>query len=218
MLFHDRTYAAFLLVNQLKQYKNCNGVVLAIPNGGVPIGYQVAHLLNIPLDLIFSKKIERSTNPKFAIEAVSADEVIVDKGNCVGVSADYITRQSRILKKEMINRRSQLVGGVQPIPLKDKTVILTDDGIATGNTALACIRNVREQKPKKIIVAVPVASTSAYNALSTEVDEFISLLIPRHLNAVGEFYENFSQVSDDEVKRMINKARAEQKEIIPSRV
>jgi predicted phosphoribosyltransferase len=212
MLFHDRTYAAFLLINQLKQYKNCGGVVLAVPEGGVPIGYQISRLLNLSFDLIFCKKIGHPTNPEFAIGAVSEDMEIIDPVNCVGVSPDYISKKAWELKREMASKRNKFMMDQPSISLTGKVVILTDDGIATGNTVLACIKSIRKQKPKKIIVAVPVTSPSAYNLLSSDVDEFINLLIPRHLNRVSEFYENFHPVNDNEVVRVLAKIRAEKAE------
>jgi putative phosphoribosyl transferase len=209
MLFHDRTYAAFLLEEKLHQFKSKNGVVLAIPRGGVPIGYQLAHLLRLPLDIIVSKKIPHPMNPEFAVGSVCGDEVELDDISTKSISPQYLKQQIARLKKEAKEKYKLFRGDRVPLPLKGKIAIVTDDGIATGDTMLSAVRAIRKQKPSKIVVAVPVASTSASRLLTPEADEFICLSLPRDFRAVGEFYENFSEVPDEEVMRLLHKADTE---------
>ncbi len=206
MLFRDRTYAAFLLEERLRKYKGCDGLVLAIPRGGVPIGYQLAHLLHLPLDIILSKKIPHPANEEFAIGSVSGDEVVYDMACAGDTPSDYITHEVKRIQHDNAARYKSFQMGRTPASIAGKIVILTDDGIATGNTLRACIQCIRKQHPEKLIVAVPVASMEAINKLSPMVDEFISLYMPQHFHAVGEFYENFSPVEDEEVKRLLHKA------------
>lgn len=190
----------------MRQYKNCNGIVLAIPRGGVPIGYHIAHLLGLPLDILISKKIGHPSSEEFAIGSVCGDEIVLDPNSSRSVPSQYIQDEMQRLKEEGKKRYQYFRNGRAPAKIKGKTVILVDDGIATGNTLLAAVRNIRKQEPGKIVVACPVASTSANRMLVPEVDEFVCLLIPHHFNAVGEFYENFSAISDEEVLHFLNKA------------
>jgi putative phosphoribosyl transferase len=209
MILHDRTYAAFLLEQRLREYKNRNGIVLAIPRGGVPIGYHLARLLHMPLDIIISKKIPHPFNEEFAIGAVCGDEVVLDQNVGEPISEVYLKQQIKRLKEEADLKYKLFNKNREPVSLEGKIVILADDGIATGDTMLAAIRYIRKQKPAKIVVAVPVASTSANKLLTPEVDEFVCLLLPYHFSAVGEFYENFNQVSDEEVLKFLHKAETE---------
>jgi putative phosphoribosyl transferase len=209
MIFHDRTYAAFLLEEKLRQYKSKNGVVLAIPRGGVPIGYQLGRLLHLPLEIIVSKKIPHPMNPEFAVGSVCGDEVELDELSIKSISQQYLKQQIARLKKEAKEKYKLFHGDRQPLSLKGKVVIITDDGIATGDTMLSAVRAIRKQKPSKIVIAVPVSSTNASRLLIPEADEFICLSTPRDFRAVGEFYENFSEVPDDEVIRLLSKADTE---------
>jgi putative phosphoribosyl transferase len=172
-MFHDRTYAAFLLEDRLRQYKDRKGVVVAIPRGGVPIGYQLAHLLHMPLDIIISKKIPHPFNDELAIGAVCDDEVVLDTDIGESISTKYVQQQVERLKDEAYIKYKFLNKNREPLPLKDKIVILVDDGIVTGNTVLAAIRSIRKQKPSKIVLAVPIASAEANRLLMPQVDEFI---------------------------------------------
>ena len=207
MKFHDRTHAGFLLAEQLMNYKNGDGVVLAVPRGGIVVAYPIAHLLHLPLDLIFCKKIGHPSHPEFAIGAVSIDGSTIATEPYSDSHRDYIEQQATTWKESMIAKRSRLMGKEQPIMLKDKTVILVDDGIATGLTIEACLQCIYHQGPVKVILAVPVISRQAYYSLATKVDTLTSLLIPDHFNAVGEFYESFKQVGDDAVREILKDGR-----------
>ena len=203
MKFHDRTHAAYLLAEELKKYAEANAVVLAIPRGGVPMGYVLAHQLSLPLDLIMVKKIGHPYNEEYAIGSVSLSDVIITDTH--EATEEYIQQQVVNIRKAMKEKYDRFMDGKKPTGLKDKIAILVDDGLATGNTMLACIEQVRKSHPEKIVVAVPVASEHAYNLIESKVDEFICLYTSADFYAVGQFYEKFDQVSDDAVIELIKK-------------
>lgn len=204
-MFHDRTHAAFLLANALKKYHRTNAIILAIPRGGVPVGYTIAHQLNLPLDVVLVKKIGHPHNSEYAIGSVSSTELILS--DTEGISKQYLQREVKRLR-EMIKEKSRIFQeGRPPTSLKGKIVILVDDGLATGNTMLVSIEHVRKSKPKKIVVAVPVSSNSAHQKVEEKSDELICLFTSSDFNAVGQFYENFSEVSDEQVRELLAKAQ-----------
>jgi putative phosphoribosyl transferase len=204
MKFHDRTHAAFLLAEELKKYTEANAIVLAIPNGGVPMGYALAHQLALPLDIIMVKKIGHPLNPEYAIGSVSLTEVIVTDTR--DVSREYIQQEADRVRKNLKVKYDLFMNGRSPISLKGKIVFLVDDGIATGNTLLACIEQLRKSKPKKIVIAVPVASDSACARIKSEADEFICLYYTSDFYSVSQFYDKFDQVSDTAVVEWIKKS------------
>lgn len=208
MMFHDRTHAAFLMAHELRKYHRENAIILAIPRGGVPIGYTIAHQLVLPLEVVLVKKIGHPGNPEYAIGSVSSTELILS--DTVGISEEYIQSEIKRLRKVMQEKYQVFMNGNKPTNLKGKIAILVDDGLATGNTMLACIEHVRKSDPKKIVVAVPVSSTSAHRKVKDRVDELICLYTSADFYAVGQFYENFSEVTDDTVTQLIMKANAEQ--------
>lgn len=208
MMFHDRTHAAFLMAHELRKYHRENAIILAIPRGGVPIGYTIAHQLMLPLEVVLVKKIGHPGNPEYAIGSVSSTELILS--DTVGISEEYIQSEIKRLRKVMQEKYQVFMNGNKPTNLKGKIAILVDDGLATGNTMLACIEHVRKSGPKKIVVAVPVSSTSAHRKVKDRADELICLYTSADFYAVGQFYENFSEVTDDTVTQLIMKANAEQ--------
>lgn len=203
MIYTDRQDAAMKLISLLEKFKNDNCVILAIPRGGVPIGYYIARTFNFPMDLLLTKKIGHPLNKEVAIGAVSLETEIVD--NYPYVSREYIDDQIFEIRESLKNRYEKFVGDRTPANVKNKTVIIVDDGIATGNTLLAAIKMIRDKSPKKIVVAVPVAPTDSAKKISDNVDEFICPLITDDFRGVGGFYMNFSQVSDEEVIQYMNK-------------
>jgi len=203
MLFHDRTHAAFLLAHELKKYKRANAVILAIPRGGVPVGHTIAHQLGLPLEIVLVKKIGHPTNPEYAIGSVSATELVLS--DTEGISKDYINQEIQRLREVMKKKYALFMHDKMPTDLKGKTAILVDDGLATGSTMLACIEHIRKCKPQKIVVAVPVSSVSAHRKIESNVDELVCLYTSADFYAVGQFYENFSEVSDDTVKQLLEK-------------
>ncbi|MBC8757640.1 phosphoribosyltransferase [Kordia sp. YSTF-M3] len=195
-MFKDRIDAGKQLAQRILNYKNKDVVVVAIPRGGLPLGAIVAKALNAPLDVVLTKKIGHPINKEYAIGAVSlGNKFITDSGE---VSMSYIEDEIRSIRALLRQRQDQYYKNSKPKVLKNKIVIIVDDGIATGNTMLATIRLIKDEEPSRIIVAVPVASLSALEKLNNSpfVDETVCLLIPRHFRAVGQFYTTFNSVDD----------------------
>lgn len=203
--FINRIEAGKQLAGRLKKYKNDPVILLAVPRGGVPVAYAVAKETGLPLELILTKKIGHPGNKEYAIGAASlTDYFIIPHEN---VSQDYIKKEveriRRRLKEMYVNFKSTLDFG----SLYGKTVIIIDDGVATGNTLLATVKLIRKSNPAKIVIAVPVASESAVQKLTEEADEVITLFIPTVFYGVGAFYDNFEQVSDEEVLFYLNQLK-----------
>tara|TARA_R110001583_G_scaffold86707_1_gene226487 strand:+ start:664 stop:1299 length:636 start_codon:yes stop_codon:yes gene_type:complete len=206
-VFKNRIDAAIQLASRLMQFKKENLVILAIPRGGLPIGAIVAKALNAPLDIVLTKKIGHPNQKEYAIGAVSLENIVLTETN--GISQEYIDNETSRIRKILNDRYKQYYRNKVPTDLKDKTVIIIDDGIATGNTLLVTIALVKKQKPKKIIVAIPVAPNSTLKVLETTpgVDKIICLLAPMNFRAVGQFYETFPQVSDKQAIQWLEQTR-----------
>ena len=196
-IFRDRIEAGKLLAEKLKKYKNDPGVVLAVPRGGVPVAYEVARELGFPIEVILIKKIGHPANKEYAIGAASLTDYFILPHS--GVTDEYIQRELKRVRLRLKEMYTRFMGDKEPEDLEGKTVIVIDDGIATGNTLLGTINVLRKSKPAKIIIGVPVASRSAYEKLSEEVDEVVAVMVPETFYGVGAFYEDFQQVSDEEV-------------------
>ena len=219
--FHDRKEAGLLLADKLKLYlksafsaevKKESFIVMAIPRGGVILGDIVASELNVELDIIICKKIGAENNPELAIGAVMADGSYIineDIVNRINTSFGYISKQVELQKNEIERRLMEFRGNKEyHNKLKDRTIILIDDGIATGATVLAAVKWLKEKHfSKKLIVAVPVAplESSILDKLNRIADKVIVIFSPYDFAAVGQFYEHFDQVSDKEVKEIMNK-------------
>ena len=219
--FHDRKEAGLLLADKLKLYiknafssevKKESFIVMAIPRGGVILGDIVASELNVDLDIIICKKIGAENNPELAIGAVMADGSYIineDIINRINTSHGYISKQVELQKNEIERRLMEFRGNKEyHNKLKDKTIILIDDGIATGATILAAVKWLKEKHfSKKLIVAVPVAplESTILDKLNQIADKVIIIFSPYDFAAVGQFYEHFDQVSDKEVKEIMNK-------------
>ncbi|MBF8963546.1 phosphoribosyltransferase [Pontibacter sp. FD36] len=197
----NRQVAAEMLADRLEHYKGRKGVVLAIPRGGVPVAAPIAKRLDMPLDVIVSKKIGHPANPEFAIGAVSLEDVEVD--NRSDVPEEYIQAEVERIKTSLRQKYKLFMGDRQPVDLRDRIVIIVDDGIATGKTLLSTVNMARHKQPRKIIVAVPVAPQAAITQFEAIVDEVMCLLVPPFFQAVGQFYEEFGQISDEEVIRLL---------------
>jgi putative phosphoribosyl transferase len=200
-ILQDRKEAAMLLSEKLKKYQGSDAIILAVPRGGVPIGYEIAKNLHLPLDIILSKKIGHPLNKEFAIGAVSLDSSFID--DHPEISTAYIESEIKKLRESLQDKYNLYMGNRKPTDVKGKTVILVDDGIATGNTLLACIAMLRKSKPQKIVVAVPVVPFDTVNVFQKKSDEFVYLIASKEFRGVGGFYEDFDQVNDDEVIRML---------------
>lgn len=207
MKFKDRKAAGQVLSHNLKTYKKENTIILAIPRGGVPVGYAIASALEVPLELILSKKIGHPGHKEFAIGAVTLENRVLGDA-AAHVSSEYIEMETSRIREKLKKKHHQLYGNINPRPLKRKIVILVDDGIATGNTILSTIPMIYDKQPEQIVVAVPVSSTSALKTVydSPMIDEVVCLLEPDDFRAVGQFYEDFEQVDDLTVKELLDKA------------
>jgi predicted phosphoribosyltransferase len=204
MYFRDRKDVALKLIPLLSKYGSEKGVILAVPRGGVPIGYYLAEKYGFPLELLMSKKIGHPLQPEFAIGAVSLEDDVVDDRDDVPKS--YIESEIRRIRENLRSRYRLFVGERQPADLKNKIVIIVDDGVATGNTILSSIDMLRKRKPAKIVVAVPVSPKETAEKISRKVDELICLSTPAHFQGVGAYYLDFSEVSDEEVIRYLKDA------------
>lgn len=194
-----------LLASKLRKYQNMPGVLLAVPRGGVPVAYEVARELNMPLEVILVKKLGHPLNKEYAIGAVSLKDMFVIPHE--DVTDFYIQKQVEKIRSRLQEMQKRFMGEKVPENIEGKTIIIVDDGVATGNTLLATIRLLRKEKPAKIVVAVPVISKSAAQKIKLEANELIAVLVPETFYGVGQFYDDFTQVSDDEVIKYLQKLR-----------
>ena len=206
-MYKDRTEAGNLLVTKLRDYSNTDAIILAIPRGGIPLGYIISEKLKLPLEVVLSKKIGHPLHKEFAIGAVTLNSSILSDA-AADISPLYIQEETKRIRNLLQKRYDEYYGNRKRLELKDKILILVDDGIATGNTMLSIIKMLHDEQPKKIVVAIPVAPYDSIKKLqaSPYVDEVICPLIPEYFQAVGQFYQNFDQVEDFEVKRLLNKS------------
>jgi putative phosphoribosyl transferase len=203
VLFKNREDAAYKLADKLKAYKSKDCLVLAIPRGGVPLGKIIANELGCDLDLLYTKKIGHPLNKEYAVGAVSLYGVSKNQ-DASDVSDAYLIEQAEIIRRNLLVKKKELSGNKESINIENKTVIIVDDGIATGQTIEASINHLKEAGAKQIIIAVPVAPASAALIFSEKVNGFICLHTEEHFSSIGAFYEDFSQVSDEEVKNLLN--------------
>lgn len=202
-MFKDRMEAGRQLAVQLKKYKNEPGVILAIPRGGVPVAYVVAKELGMPMELVLAKKIGHPNNKEYAIGAASLEDYFIVPNE--KVSKQYIEEELVRIRSRLNEMSSKFLKNRVPVNLKGKTLIIVDDGIATGNTLIGTVNLLRKEYPKKIVIAVPVASQRAFDKLSNQVDEIVTVLVPNTFHGVGEFYDDFNQVSDEKVGEWMDK-------------
>lgn len=209
--YQNRKYAGQILANYLSSYANRDDViVLALPRGGVPVAYEIAEKLNAPLDVFIVRKIGVPGHAELAMGAIASGEVKVFNEDIIDSLQipDEAIRQVITKEKEELKRREHVYRGDNPFPnLQNKTVILVDDGIATGASMRAAIQALKLMQPARLIVAVPVAAYDLAQHMSKLVDEFICPLQPYDLHAVGLWYENFTQTEDDEVFTLLNEAK-----------
>jgi len=206
-MFQNRIDAAKKLVKNLEWIKNDDPILLAIPRGGVIIGDVISSALNVELDIIMSKKITAPHNPEFAIGAVMSDgSYFSNEGGTrvLNVPQNYIDEEVASKTKEM-ERRLMKFRGIKEYGLEGKTIVLVDDGIATGATMFVAIQWVKKQKPKQIIVAIPVGPKETIDKLNKVVNKVVVLQVPVNFNAVGEFYREFDQVDDYQVQEIMRK-------------
>jgi putative phosphoribosyl transferase len=209
-LFRDRIHAGRVLAQQVQSVVlDQDAVVLGLPRGGVPVAFEIAEALHADLDVILVRKIGVPGQEELAMGAIASGGTRVLKQSLIEqlqISTDIIERLTARERQE-IDRRERLYRGGRPaLPIRDRTVILVDDGLATGASMLAAVRAVRLQKPRRIIVAVPVASREACEEFREYVDDVICAQTPEPFYAVGVWYEDFSQTSDAEVSQLLQRA------------
>ncbi len=206
-MYRDRNEAGNLLALKLEKYNKTDAVVLAIPRGGIPLGFIVSEKLNLPLEVVLSKKIGHPLHKEYAIGAVTLKSSILSEA-ATDISPLYIEEETKNIRSLLKKRYKDYYGNRKPLKLKGKILIIVDDGIATGNTMLSIIKMLHDEKPQKIVVAIPVAPHDSIKKLqaSPYVDEVICPLVPDYFQAVGQFYQDFDQVEDKEVKQLLNKA------------
>jgi putative phosphoribosyl transferase len=210
MQFRDRHEAGQALADALSHYRDHpNAIVLAIPRGGVVVGYEVATRLGLPLDIHLTRKIGAPYNPELALGAMSGDGSVVLDQEMIGrlrVPATYLEKEQARQKRE-IERQMRTYRGQRPTPdLTDKIVILVDDGVATGSTTLAAIRALKQRPLRKLVLAIPVGPPDAAERLSKQADEAVFLATPERFWAVGGFYLVFDQTPDARVIELLHEA------------
>lgn len=212
MPFYDRKEAGQRLAQKLKpqKLKPKNSIILALPRGGVIVAKEVAKVLKIPLDIIVVRKIGYPQNPEYAIGAVGESGKAVLGKEELGISKEYIEEQIKKERQEIERRLREYRGERETPDLKDKTVLLIDDGLATGLSMKAAVKEVEVKNPDKVIVAVPVAPPETVEELKKEADlprgkagKIICLETPSPFFAIGNFYTNFPQITDQEVKEAL---------------
>jgi len=213
-IFKNRQQAGKLLAEEIARHGYDDPIVLGLPRGGVPVAAEVAAKLKAPLDVILVRKIGAPMQPELAIGAVvdgGTPEIVRNEEliRALGLTEDDFREEAQRQLEIIEARRKLWVAGRPRIPVKDKTAIIVDDGIATGATVRASLHALKRQGPKRTVVATPVAPLQAVEALRGEADEVICLEIPAFFGAISVFYLDFSQVSDAEVSRLLESSRAE---------
>jgi predicted phosphoribosyltransferase len=205
-MYEDRSEAGKKLGWKLKELDLENVVVLAVPSGGIPVAKEVTEILNSPLDLIISRKIQFPWTTEAGFGAVTADSIVYLESHSERLPKEIIEAQTQKAKREVEHREKEFIKGRKRIDLSGKTVILVDDGLAAGSTMLAAVKSVKKKKPGKVIVAVPTSSASAVKLIKPQVDELVSLYIhPENRPfAVASSYQNWYDLTDQEVKDYLN--------------
>lgn len=213
MLFRDRGDAGRQLAAQLMQYAGRDDVlVLALPRGGVPVAYEVAHALHARLDLFLVRKLGLPGQEELAIGAIASGGVRVVNEEVVrllGVSNEVLDAVAARERRELKRRERAYRGNRPPRQVRGRTVILVDDGLATGSTMRAAVAALRRQEPARIVVAVPVGAPETCDEFRTQADEVVCARVPESFRAVGLWYEDFTQTSDEEVRQLLRRAAAE---------
>lgn len=209
--FSDRKDAGKQLASALTDFSFKEGMVVAIPRGGVVVGYEIASALNFKLDVIVPRKIGAPDNPELAIGAVTEDGTMILDDSLImylGVSNDYIYQESERQKQEIRRRQNFYRQGVSEPEIKDKNVIVVDDGIATGYTMKAALASVRNRGAATLTVAIPVGPPSTIKELKHQADNIVCLYTPEYFQAIGQFYSDFSQTTDEEVIELLKNRKA----------
>lgn len=210
-IFSNRTEAGQALAARLQAYaRQPNTLVLAIPRGGVPVAAALAQALHLPLDVVLVKKIGHPTNPEYAIGACSLNHRYIDPQEAAKAGTTYIEAATAAVRQRLLEMEQQFRNGKPPLQLRGKTVLVVDDGIATGLTLRTTLQLLRQQQPAKLVVAVPVAPPAIHAAMQLAADEYICLHTPHWFTGVGAFYDDFEQVSDADVVAYLQAAGPQQ--------
>lgn len=213
MIFADRREAGRLLAARLIHLKDSGPLVLGLPRGGVEVGFEIARALQAPLDIVLVRKLGAPGYEELAIGAVAEGdppEVLIDEpmSSALGVPKRTLERMEGAALREIERRRRLYAGDRAPPGMAGRTVVIADDGIATGATTLVGLRAVRRRRPARMVLAVPVAPPQALERLRPEVDEIVCLQAPQDFSSVGEFYADFRQLTDDEVIALLQEAHS----------
>jgi putative phosphoribosyl transferase len=210
--FEDRRDAGRRLAGKLARFMDERPVVFALPRGGVPVGYEISRSLGAPLDVFVSRKLGAPDQPEFGIGAVAAGGVRVlnrDVVRRLGIPDNYI-EQITARETAEVDRRLRYFRGQRPEPeVVGRTAILVDDGLATGVTARAAVEALRRRRPRRLVLAAPVCAAQTAEHFRTKVDELVCLESPTDLGAIGFWYRDFEQTSDEEVVELLERARSE---------
>jgi putative phosphoribosyl transferase len=210
-MFRDRKDAGERLAALLLHLKDKNPVVLALPRGGVAIGSEIARLIDAPLDVVLVRKIGVPWQPELALGALAdcgTPEIFIDERmqEALSIPQDYVREETARQMAELERRRRVYCAGRPPVEIAGRTAIVVDDGIATGATMRVALRAVRRRGPAFLVLAVPVAAAETLAALANEADETVCIEAPKGLGAIGYYYEDFHQMSDDEVTALLARA------------
>lgn len=219
VLFKNRAEAGQKLANELIKFRDENPVILALPRGGVPVGYEVARKLRVPLDVLLVRKIGVPMSPELAAGAIvdGEDPQLILNDEIVklyNIPASYIETRRIQQLAEIERRRKIYCPDHPPVNIEGKTAIIVDDGIATGATIRAAIKGIQKRNPKKLVLAVPVCAPGIIETLRKEADEIICLSTPRPFLAIGEFYSDFTQLDDERVAAFLVQAGQWRKEMV----
>ncbi len=212
MLFQNRSEAGQLLAKELSDLRGKDVVVLAVPRGGVLVGYEISRSLDAPLDVYITRKLGAPGNEELALGAIASDgTVVLDPVlmRQLGVTQRYLEDEMERQRAEILRRLSLYRNQRSSLGIKGRIVVLADDGVATGATTMAALRALRKQEPAELILAVPVGPPDAIERLKAEADKVVCLETPEPFWAVGRFFVDWSQLSDQDVSDILSRRRAE---------
>ena len=200
MIFRDREDGGARLAEALARYRGADVVVYGLPRGGVVTAKAVASALRAPLDLVITRKLRHPNQPEYAVGAIAEDgQVVLNEHEVAGLPRDWLEREQREQLREAKRRRMAYLGNQEPLPVRGKTAILVDDGIATGYTMKAAVLAIRRLQPARVIVAAPVAPPEVAARFADIADELVVPYTPEGFYAIGQFYAEFDQVEDRDV-------------------
>ena len=209
-MFKDRKEAGQLLAQRLIQYRDKDAIVYALPRGGVVLGFEIARFLHVPLDLVIARKIGHPDNPEYAVCAVTEEgEPFCNEEERAALDPSWLEKEIKKEREEARRRRKKYLEGQKHCSARNKIAIVVDDGVATGLTLRSALRSLRQEQPQELLVVVPVAPHELVNILHAEADGVIILKDEQnYLGAVGAYYQDFPQVSDEEVIKLLEQIKS----------